>query len=239
MRSRVTAALAVLLAVSVGLNVFLGSRANDYYRLLGLAKLRPRPAEVSDPQPVDVVYLGDSRIADWSPLPTPEGKSSLKVGENGATTAMVLDRMRHEVLVRTPAVVVVQAGINDLKVIGMFPDLEDAVVDTCAANLNTIVAELTGAGCQVLLLTVLPGGDSVLRRWLLWPDAVDDAIARINQGLLALEGEAVEVVDCAAEMASSGRIEATHARDFLHLSPRGYERLNDVVRGPLEELARR
>jgi len=240
-RSWMRPALLVLLALSLAGNVYLAVTALGTHRLLCLERVGLLPAALPADHypPADIIYLGDSRIASWAPLPAIPGLSATNAGVGGETTAKVLERLDRDVLQRNPQVVVLQVGVNDLKAIGMFPEHAERVLQACETNIRRIVALVVGSGAKVLLLTVLPAGHSVLRRASLWSDDVDASLGRLNAGLLELASEAVVVVDCARELGSGGRLPNAYADGFLHLNARGYERLSDVVRVPLEDLVSR
>lgn len=230
-----------LLGISVALNAYLATSALEDYRAHSLTRVGA--ARLLEPEPpyakAEIVYYGDSRIASWDPLPSAGGRSTANAGVGGETTGMVLDRLERDVLTRQPEVVVIQVGVNDLKVIGISPEREERVFAACLANIERMVARVTESGAKVLLLTVLPAGHSFLRERLLWCQEADAAIERLNRSLLALDSEQVRVVDCASAMGEGGRLESAYSADFLHLNTRGYERLSEIVQGPLERLVER
>ncbi|MFT5051726.1 MAG: lysophospholipase L1-like esterase [Chlamydiales bacterium] len=230
--------LVLLLMLSMGGNVLVGTAALDSYRQLWLERigLGAYTAPAQAPVPVDILYLGDSRIAGWTSLPTVDGLTTANAGVGGQTSAMLLGRLDGHILAHTPRVVVLQVGINDLKVIGMVPERADEIFAACEANMRSIVASITASGAGVLLLTVIPAGESLVRRTVLWSDRVDLAIVELNERLLALGSESVVVVDCARALASDGRLSTAHSDGFLHLNAGGYEQLSKSIRGPLEGL---
>jgi lysophospholipase L1-like esterase len=171
-----------------------------------------------------VVLLGDSRIAEW-PLPAPTGGRVVNAGISGATTARILAEAPGVLREFSPDVVVIEAGINDLKLAGARPDLRSALVDTTAANLSRLVELARGGGARVILLDVWPAGKPSLLRLPVWNSAaVEGAVADVNARIQALEGANVKVCDLFSEM--GGR---PAYRDTLHLARDAYEPLTRAL----------
>jgi lysophospholipase L1-like esterase len=231
--------LAASLTASLALNAMLYRSGLAWYRDGVEVRLDPtremhfrRANESLGPPPTGVtrvVFVGDSRIEQWQNLPQPAGCQSVNRGSGGEATAQVAMRIQRDVLDLHPAVAVVQAGINDLKAVGVLPIPEEEVIAGCERNLREIVSRLRRDGVRVVLLTVLPVGPVELARRPVWSDATLSAVNRINATIRGMGGPGVTVVDCDQVMAVNGRMTPSYARDAFHLTPAGYEALSRVV----------
>jgi len=123
--------LGALAAVSLLANGWLARLARRYYIHAQEAQLDPlglRAAGISltpgAPPPegvARVVFFGDSRARQW---PAPEGLAGFEFtqrGLDGQTSAQVLERYRHHVAPLEPDVVIIQAGVNDLRLLALYP----------------------------------------------------------------------------------------------------------------------
>lgn len=231
----------ILLLASVGLNVVLYARGEQYYRELNETRLDPLGLNVypenSQPgqRPV-VVFLGDSRAANWPP--PVDGFSFVNRGIGAQTSAQVAGRFARHVAPLTPDIVIVQVCINDLKTIPLFLERETAIIDGCKANLARIVDDSLELGAAVILTTVFPVGSVPLERRLFWSDRVAVAVEDVNRYILSLRGPRVAVLDTYAILADdSGRLRADYSVDMLHLNAAGYAALNAALADILKQLS--
>jgi lysophospholipase L1-like esterase len=182
-----------------------------------------------------VLLLGDSRMAQWG-LPTLAPWRVVNAGTGGLTTGQIrlgapglLDRFK-------PDVVVVEAGINDLKYLGLRPEMRPQVVSLALSNLTAIVEASARGRCKVILLTIWPAGEPSLARRLVWSEAVSAAVVQLNGQLQKLDSaeKGIRVVD----LFKQAGLKPGHEfyRDTLHLLPAAYERLTPLLQ---RELARK
>ena len=130
----------------------------------------------------------------------------------------------------------IQAGINDLKTIGLFPAQRDEIVANCKKNLAAMVQRATAQGATVILTTVFPTAQPSLLRRPFWSDAVGEAIVEVNLYLKTLAGDRVVLFDSAALLVGAdGAIQPVYSYDLLHLNQAGYAALNAALRALLEE----
>ena len=151
------------LIASVACNVLLYRQASLNYRRLSEAQLdpyglkqpnfRPEPPAASDRDLPTVVFFGDSRARDW-PAPQVPGLRFVSRGIAGQTTEQVRGRFDAHVTPLSPRVVVVQAGINDLKAIPLLPHRRDEIVGDCKANLQEVVKRSAEGGAAVIVTNV-------------------------------------------------------------------------------------
>ena len=231
---------------SILLNLFIFYQARNIYRRLLETRLNPVPmvlpsidVPTSSPESATrrVVFLGDSRIAEWSEFPGIDGVVSFNLGRGGDTTAMALLRLDPEVLAYNPDVVVLQIGINDLKAIGVLPGRATEIVDAARRNIDELIDRLRRRGVKVVVLTIFPPGRFRFPQRLVWSDAISDAVAEVNEFLRGRAGRGVTVIDCDPLLSVDGRLDARFERDALHLNPAGYAALSDHVRAALSSAA--
>ena len=243
---RMVIVLTSILLLSVALNLLFFAAARRYYLQGSAAPLDPLglsfyPAG-SDPHPPTtaqwrVVFLGDSRVYDWPAPSGLEGLEFINRGIGNQTTAQVLGRFEAHVAPLHPQVIVLQVGINDLKMIPLFPDQKASLVANCKANIVKIVEQAVASDATVILTTIIPLGRVPLERRLFWSDDVARAIEDVNAFLHALERESIIILDTSAVLVDeSGVVRQEYSRDMLHLQETGYEALNEQLVMVLEAL---
>lgn len=237
-----TAALVVSLLVNVAL---LRRSVSEYRRA---QKLGLDPAGVGRfdeanrklPAPgqgeVRIVLFGDSRVAGWKPLPALSGAQLVNRGHGGDTTAQLLLRLDGDVLTLQPGIVVLQAGINDLKSIGVMETEADRITRLCSANFDEIIRRLRNRQVHVVVLTVFPAGPIEWSRRFIWSDRIVDAAEQVNAHLKEAAGLGVTVVDCDAFIADGQSMKKAYALDALHLNDAGYDALNESIGPVLQQL---
>jgi len=239
--ARITlAALSAALLSSLGLNLLLLLlwRADD--RRLQTLRLDPLglsafPSPTPPAQPPVIVFYGDSRAAAWE-APAIPGVTILNRGISGQTTAQILGRFEAHIAPLDPQIIVIQAGINDLKNISLFPEQEDAIIQSCKDNLQRIVQRSLDSGAHVILTTIFPLGELPLTRRLLWSTTVATAITEVNVYLRTLAAPQVTIFESGDLLTDpqSGSVKSQYSLDSLHLNPAGYAELNQALSGMLD-----
>jgi len=178
-----------------------------------------------------VVLFGDSRVAQWSPLPQIEGAEIVNRGIGGETTAQMRLRFDADVLKLRPDVVVIQAGINDLVAASLSTRAGDRIRQDLKSNLRQLATQSAAAGARVVLLTVIPPASPSLLRRLVWNSDIVGDVADVNTFIRSLDGhDGVTVVDAARLLAPpGGELPARYARDTLHFESAAYEALNEAL----------
>jgi lysophospholipase L1-like esterase len=229
------AALTVALGASLLANALLLRAALDFVNEATAIRLDPAGLKVhagdpvpADPRPVLVVF-GDSRAAMWeAPSPVPFRVVNRGVGYQ--TTAQIRMRFDADVAPLHPAVVVLEAGVNDLKSIAQFPERRAEIVAECEANLRRIVDDCRKAGATVVIVTVFGIGDVALWRRPFWSDDVRSAVREVNAFLAGLAGDRVVLFDANPVLDDDhGAIRTAYQIDYLHLTHAGYEALNHAL----------
>lgn len=239
MRCRTIAILfGLLIVITIAINIFTASIAFRSYKENLAVRLEPSGNTDCNIQRLQkseriIIYFGDSRISQWKQFSNFEGFKSYNYGIGGQTTAQMLFRLEREVLNQKSDIVIIQAGINDLKAIGVFPKQEQDIIDNCIENLSEMVRKINDTGSKVLLMTVIsPYKPDLLRRFV-WSDRIEGAVQLVNEKLMELESDMVIIFDTSF-LAENGRMQKQYARDCLHLNTKGYMLLNENLKPVLE-----
>jgi lysophospholipase L1-like esterase len=174
-----------------------------------------------------VEFFGDSRALMWAAPTGLDGYAIVDRGIGRQTTAQILLRFDADVTALHPAVVVLEAGVNDLKTIAAFPERRAEIVADCKANLATLVDRSVHGGAAVVLVTVFDIGDVPLWRRPFWSSEIEAAVREVNATLPELTGPKVTLFDANAALETTpGAIRPEYQLDHLHLNPAGYGALN-------------
>jgi lysophospholipase L1-like esterase len=230
--------LIFLLALSLLLNVVLIQKYYQQYIRLRTERsvfyYRPTPMTHSDQ--TYILFLGDSRIQQWKPLPDFQGAEILNLGCAGATSSELVEQMERMEYPKHIRLAVIEIGINDLTVIGLTPQRKDLIVSECKSNITRSIEILRQKNIPVFLLPVFPAGKIGWLRSFVWSKEIDNAVRDVNQHLLSLKAEGVILTDCSEMIGTNGRIREEYARDALHLNSQGYQRLDDIVVSLINDL---
>lgn len=224
---------------SLGLNVMLYGVAHEYYAEAINVRLKPIDLDryAAPPKsPASVMLFGDSRIEMWPPFEV-NGLAVANHGISNETTSQMLGRLDMELARHRPKVVVIQAGINDLKAIGVMPKEKGRIVSDTESRLSMMLTRIRATGAKVVLLTIFPFGDVPLQRQSVWNDHIEEARKLVNGYLREIKSEGVVVVDCDPLLATpSGKIQGEFAQDLLHLNGKGYANLTPAVTEAIRRL---
>ncbi|MBK8797966.1 MAG: SGNH/GDSL hydrolase family protein [Anaerolineales bacterium] len=227
--------LSILLLMSSAGNVVIYERAQRYYLLLNASHLDPLGLGAFDDTPVNleqplVVFFGDSRAANWTAPDQIKSVTFVNRGVGNQTTAQIVGRFQAHVPPLQPQIIVIQAGINDLKTIPLFPDEKESIIRNCKANLKQIVELSTATGAQVVVTTIFPLGKLPVERRPFWSDDVAIAINEVNSFIETLASDQVTIFHTEDVLANSdGIVDPQYSQDFLHLNPTGYAALNEAI----------
>ena len=228
---RLTIAIgAALLVVVTGLLV--QSWRTAYER--SLAAQHPVAPQQRGNDASEWLFVGDSRVSQWAQHDT-LGASYL--GFPGASTWQIAMFFAEPQLqaVRGKRVVL-QFGINDLRLLGLRPQSKSALVQATADNLWQLAERMSLLASDVTLLGVIPPAHPGLLRRFVWSSAVEEAVTEVNASLRDRYESAggsgrVRFTDFTAELTL---LRDSGYADTLHLNSLGYRRLNALLN---EELA--
>lgn len=238
------AGLSLLLTLSLGMNLALLYLSFDQYKRLLLLRLDPvgaQHATIEVEQKVKTMVLfGDSRIAEWKPAREICDTRIVNRGIGGQTTAQLLRRLEEDVLAYEVDYVLIQAGINDLKVIGIAPNKREQIVRDVEHNILRMAEKARSSGVKPVLTPVISTGAPPAHRRAIWPDEMEGILEKVNAALKygsLREGIAFMGLEDTA-LHGSQNIPSHYLRDFLHLNSIGYaemeEALTEFLCGPLE-----
>ncbi len=226
-----------LLAVSLAANVTLGLICLELYRREQRVRLHPTgpvpAAPVAAAGRATVLFLGDSRMQDWPDLPQ-DRFVTVNAGAGGETTAQIRLRAAATLDAVRPKLVVLQAGINDLKAIGALPDQARSVEANCLENLTTLVELCRSRGAGVVLVPVFPAARPSLARRLVWSSEIDAAPPRLNAGLRKRFAGAAGVAWLDEHTLRADG--SADYRDTLHFRPEAYAKLEAAALKAIAEL---
>jgi lysophospholipase L1-like esterase len=136
-----------------------------------------------------------------------------------------------------PDVIIIQAGVNDLRALPFCPEMATRIVEGCKANIHRLVAKSVETGATVVLSTIFPTGAIPLERRPYWSAEVPEAVREVNKYLLTLRSERVLVFDAYALLEERGSVRRDFGHDTLHINSRGYDALNIELGELLRRLA--
>lgn len=182
----------------------------------------------------DIWMIGDSRIARWDTLLLNTGLQIANLGIEGQTSTQVCYRFKNDLEIDTPKIVILEAGINDLKVIGLDRELEEPITKNLYRNIEEIRDLCLGNNIPLILINVFPVGKIELTRRPMWNSAVNEAIRSVNETLKGYcDNQKVFYFDASGLLSGEDEtVKEEYRADFLHINRKGYETLS----GELTEL---
>lgn len=176
------------------------------------------------PGPGGLLFVGSSSIRLWPDLEQAMGRPVLQRGFGGARTHEVLAVLERIVLPCEPATIVYYCGDNDL---GTHSQDARAAADGFLRFSERVRAVLPEV--RILYLAIKPS----LARWSNWP-AMAEANRLVAESCAGTPGvDFVDVAGCL--LGPDGTPDPTlFVADGLHLSERGYERWEQVLRPLLD-----
>jgi lysophospholipase L1-like esterase len=238
-------AFALVLSGSILLNFFLTGKIFAYYKIINMLRLEPDETSLFNGKEkhsgmkndgFSIILFGDSRIAYWYPELYFPYCTIVNEGKRGQTTTQLKLRLEKDVLSYEPDVVVIQAGINDLKTIGLFKKQKESIIKNCIANLSYIIERITSENARVIVLTIFPTGKPGLIRTWFWPKDIDEARAKINDTLKIKHSKIINVIDVDSILGGKKYIRAEFKSDMLHINKSGYEKLNQLLQPYMQKL---
>lgn len=237
-------ALLGLLAASTVANLVLFKKSKDYYtreqevRLTAVdRRYAESNAQLEEPKSDTprIILFGDSKCSQWSPLPEWDGYEIVNRGIGGETTAQIKERIEVDVIALKPSIVIFQAGINDLKAIGVLGAQQDQITETCVQNIKDICDQLTRNGIHVILTTILTPAPVELSRKPIWSEQVNQSVDIANNQIKKIEDPKITIFDCDPYFREGKYIKAAYSKDPLHLNTDGYRHWNKTLQAYLPE----
>lgn len=179
---------------------------------------------------MDLIIIGDSRAAQWSPLPVSRNGLVLALGVGGETTAQTLPRLSSDALPLRPRRILAMTGVNDLVAASYMPEQERrAVIAAALRRMAEMGRRCAEAGVSFQAATVVAPGRPHLIRMLVWRKVTAALVAEFNHGLRALAG--LSILDAASALGAEadGSLPDRWRADTLHLNAAAYRRLNEEL----------
>lgn len=176
-----------------------------------------------------VVLFGDSRIQMWGEIPHIDGFEFINRGVGAQTTGQAKLRVENDILDINADAVVIQLGINDLKIIAFRPDKRDKIIQTAQNNLQSMIDTLLAHDIDVYLMTVIPASFPQGGWVFLWSDDVDASVVSINNWIKTLDEDGVFILDPTMKLTNGLKTYKEFSLDTLHLNKVGYDILNNML----------
>jgi lysophospholipase L1-like esterase len=200
-----------------------------YYNLLRLDPLEESKIDykslATNKDTLDIWLLGDSRIAHWNKNFFSSIRANIvNLGIEGQTSKQVLDRLKSHLEFGKPDWIILEVGINDLKVIGLEKNLANKIEEKCYNNIISIIALCRKNGIKVICCSIFPNGNIELTRRLVWDSSIDTEIVEINKKLINYcKNNNIEYFDAYHILLEKNyKVKEKFQNGFLHLNDQAY-----------------
>ena len=237
-------ALSVLLIASLSANLLLYKKLRNTFISLYQTSLNPlgidkySEREFTKTELPRVVFFGDSRAYQWK-FPDERNFQFINRGISGQTSAQILWRFQEHIVPLKPQIIVLQLGVNDLRMLPDNSQTRDDLVKNCQQNITQVIEQAERINAIVILTTIFPlgSGNVPLKYRPFWAsiDELQQSINEVNQYLKTL-GDRVILLDAYSLLDNKDRYEIKYYKDLLHLNRRGYELLNQELEKILIEV---
>ena len=176
----------------------------------------------------DIWMLGDSRIGRWNQDLLASDKKVANLGIEGQTSSQVYYRFKNYLEINKPRLVIVEVGINELKVIGLDKNLAKTITDNFYGNIEAMISLCVENNIKMVLINIFPVGKIEFLRRLVWNRYVNKTIIEANNKLKSYcDNNHVYNFDAYTLLADHGEtVNPEYQADFLHINKMGYEVLS-------------
>lgn len=228
----------LFLLITAAAGMILIHTYKDFYKKNAL--LRVDPLELASVKLVDpaaelkdseVWMIGDSRMKRWPEELLKSSTNITNLGVEGQTSSQVLYRFKSYLEMATPSLVILEVGINDLKIIGIDDELASSITQQYYQNIEHIIKLCRVRNIRLILINIFPVGKIELPRRLVWNSSVSEAINIANLKLKSYCDDYVIFCFDANPIlsANSMTVRPEYQEDFLHINTRGYEALTSSL----------
>ena len=175
--------LIILLLIIVTAGMVLIHTYKDFYRKNALLRVDPLEftgvkaldptAEIEDSE---IWMIGDSRVRRWPEKLLRNNNTIANLGVEGQTSSQVLYRLMSYLETDTPSLIILETGINDLKIIGIDANLYESITQQYLKNIEQMIHLCRVRNIRMILIDIFPVGKIELPRRLIWNNAVNKAI---------------------------------------------------------------
>lgn len=228
--------LFVLLLTSLGLNVFLYRELKNTFISLYQTSLNPiginrYNSDIPTAKVPKVVFFGDSRAYQWQ-APANDNFQFINRGIGGQTTGQILGRFEHHITPLKPNVIVLQMGVNDLRMLPSSSQTRAELVNNCQKNIAQIIERAQEIDATVIVTTLFPlSSDNVPLMYRPFWARVEDMeqdIIQVNQYLESFRDEVI-LFDAYSLLTNEDPNKVKYYKDLLHINQTGYELLNQEL----------
>lgn len=177
----------------------------------------------------DIWMVGDSRMAQWDKnLILPANGKIKNLGIEGQTTAQVLYRLKSYLEITSPEWIILEFGINDLKLIGFNKNLSKTVEEECFQNIISVLELCRKNNIRLILINIFPAGNIELFRRFIWNKSVDSSIINLNEKLITYcINNDVFYFDAATLLSTEKhKVKKSYQNGFLHINEEAYRVLS-------------
>lgn len=176
----------------------------------------------------DIWMLGDSRVRRWDEELLMDSVEIANLGVEGQTSSQVYYRFKIYLETATPSLVILEVGINELKVIGLDKNLTSSLTDQYYRNIESIIQLCRNRNINMILINIFPVGKIDLSRRLIWNKTVNETIINANHRLQSYcDDIQIFCFDAYSILSENGEtVNTEYQSDFLHINNRGYEALS-------------
>jgi lysophospholipase L1-like esterase len=176
----------------------------------------------------DIWMLGDSRVSRWNEELLNDSNDIANLGVEGQTSSQVYYRFKTYLETSAPSLVILEVGINELKVIGLDKNLTSSITDQFYRNIESIIQICRTKNISLVLINIFPVGKIELSRRLVWNKAVNETIISANHRLQSYcDDIQVYCFDAYSILSENGEtVNTDYQSDFMHINNRGYEALS-------------
>jgi len=174
------------------------------------------------------IYYGDSRALSW-PFIENNHFTFINRSIGNQTSIQINDRFAKHVVSHKPKVILVQMCINDLKMIPLFPNKKQQIIQECIEHIENILQKAHAINSKVILTTIFPLGNVSFARKMLGikEQPIIEAIDIINKHIKSLKFENTFVFDSFGLLVGKERkVDVRYSHDWLHINQAGYRHLN-------------
>lgn len=230
---------AILMAGCLILSVSALLLARKYYISYNLLRIDPLGENFSDNENSTISLenngiwlIGDSRIARWDKeYFSPLNVNIFNLGVEGQSTSQVLHRLKNDLETGTPEWVILEAGINDLKVIGLDKKLAPSIKEDCFRNIASIIELCQKKNANIVVINIFPTGKIEFLRRFIWNSYVDSAIMETNERLrFYCDSNDIMYFDTYFILSKDkSRIQKIYQDGFLHINKEAYKVLSESL----------
>lgn len=186
----------------------------------------------------DIWMLGDSRIGRWNEELLKDSIDIINLGVEGQTSAQVYYRFKTYLEAHTPSLIILEVGINELKIIGLDKNLASSITGQFYRNIESMIKICRDKNIKMILINVFPVGRIEFSRRLVWNKTVNETIKNVNLRLKSYcDNDLIYCFDAYSLLSDNGEIvKPEYQSDFLHINDKGYEALSSELKEQLNKI---